>query len=134
MFAAWKSRYRFSASIMNQNIDFEASSSAQIAEVLCKRLDALRLGKNISQADLARQAGVSRSTLTRIADGQSVSLDSFIRVAKALGLAGHLAAMLPDPAVRPVELARNAGTHRRRARSKRPASKPWTWGEPEQEP
>ncbi len=114
---------------MNRNIDFTTSPSATIAATLCKRLEEIRLGNNISQAELARQAGVSRSTMTRIADGQSISLDSFIRVVKALGLADHLAALLPDPDVRPVELVRHAGRHRRRASGKRKAPEPWSWGD-----
>ena len=55
-----------------------------VAATLCKRLEEIRLSKNISQAALAREAGVSRSTMTRIADGRSISLDSFIRVMQAL--------------------------------------------------
>lgn len=111
------------------NDDFSTRSSAAIAAALCRRLDEIRLSKNISQADLAKQAGVSRSTMTRIADGQSVSLDSFIRVAKALGLADHLAALLPDPGVRPVEMVSREGRQRRRARPKPTQAKPWTWGD-----
>lgn len=114
---------------MSRKLDFTTSSSAAIAAALCKRLEEIRLSKNISQAELAKQAGVSRSTMTRIADGQSTSLDSFIRIIKALGLAGHLAALLPDPEVRPVELVRYDGKHRRRASGKRKASKPWSWGD-----
>ena len=114
---------------MNLTLDFSTSSSAAIAEALCKRLEAIRLSKNISQAALARQAGVSRSTMTRIADGQSVSLDSFIRVIKALGLADHLATLLPDPSIRPVELVTHEGQHRRRASGKRKSVQPWSWGD-----
>ncbi len=114
---------------MNLKSDLAASSSAAIATALGKRLEAIRLSKNISQAELARQAGVSRSTMTRIADGQSISLDSFIRVVKALGLADHLAALLPDPQVRPVELASRDGQHRRRASGKRKAIEPWSWAD-----
>ena len=116
---------------MNHKIDFSTSSSTAIAAALCKRLEAIRLSKNINQAELARQAGVSRSTMTRIADGQSISLDSFIRVIKALGLADHLATLLPDPEVRPVELARREGQHRRRASSKHKPAEPWSWGDEE---
>ncbi len=114
---------------MNHKLNFKTSPSTAIAAALCERLEAIRLSKNISQAALAKQAGVSRSTLTRIADGQSISLDSFIRVIKALGLADHLAALLPDPDVRPVELVRHAGQHRRRATGKRKTPEPWTWGD-----
>ena len=108
-------------------MDFSTSSSAAIASALCRRLEEIRLGKNISQAELARQAGVSRSTMTRIAAGKSISLDSFIRVIKALGLVDHLAALLPDPTVRPVELVTHEGQHRQRASGKRKQAKPWSW-------
>ena len=114
---------------MTLPFDFTTSPSAAIAEALCKRLEEIRLSKNISQAELARQAGVSRSTMTRIADGQSISLDSFIRVIKALGLADHLAALLPDPSVRPVELVTHEGRHRRRATGKRKSTQSWSWGD-----
>lgn len=114
---------------MNRETGFTTSSSTAIAAALCKRLEGIRLSKNISQAELAKHAGVSRSTMTRIADGQSISLDSFIRVVKALGLADHLVALLPDPEVRPVELARHEGQHRRRASGKRKTSEPWSWGD-----
>jgi putative transcriptional regulator len=117
---------------MNHKNDFVTDSSETIANFLGKRLDAIRLGQNISQAELAKQAGVSRSTMTRIANGDSISLDSFIRVMKALGLANHLAALLPDPSIRPVELVKYAGKHRRRASSVRePEPQAWTWGENE---
>jgi len=112
---------------MNRKLDFTTSSSAAIAAALCRRLEEIRLSKNISQVELAKQAGVSRSTMTRIADGQSISLDSFIRVVKALGLADHLSALLPDPEVRPVELVSHEGQHRRRASGKRKVSEPWSW-------
>ena len=110
-------------------MDFLTSSSTAIASALCKRLEQIRLSKNISQAELAKQAGVSRSTMTRIADGKSISLDSFVRVIKALGLADHLATLLPDPTVRPVELVTHEGQHRRRASGKRKSNEPWSWGD-----
>ena len=110
----------------------ETSSSTAIAAALCTRLEAIRLSRNISQAELAQRAGVSRSTMTRVANGQSISLDSFIRIIQALGLTDHLAALLPDPDIRPVELVRHEGQHRRRASSKRrKASEPWTWADEE---
>lgn len=118
---------------MNQNIDYSVASSGLIVELLCKRLESIRLSENISQADLARQAGVSRSTITRMADGKGLSLDSFVRVMKALGLADHLEALLPDPAVRPVERVRHEGRQRRRASGSRKAPEPWTWADEEDE-
>jgi putative transcriptional regulator len=119
---------------MNTKVDFSIASSSVIAAALGKRLEAIRLSQNIPQAELAKQAGVSRSTMTRIADGKSISLDSFIRVIKALGLADHLAALLPDPSVRPVEMAANQGQHRRRASGKRKSNEAWSWDDEGENP
>ena len=110
------------------------TSSGDVAAALCRRLEEIRLSKNISQTAIAKEAGVSRSTMTRIADGQSISLDSFIRVMQALGLADHLEALLPDPDVRPVERVRQEGRQRRRASGKRKTAQPWTWGDEENDP
>ena len=118
---------------MIDNSDFSLLPSGAVATALCRRLEEIRLSKNISQANLAQQAGVSRSTMTRIADGRSVSLDSFIRVMQALQLGNHLACLLPDPAVRPVERAQHQGAQRRRASSKRKSDKPWTWADGEKD-
>lgn len=65
----------------------------------------------------------------RLADGQAISLDSFVRVMMALGLTDHLAALLPDPAIRHVERLQRHGGERQRARRKKPAESEWTWGD-----
>ncbi|WP_291208161.1 helix-turn-helix transcriptional regulator [Hyphomonas sp.] len=114
---------------MTHKVDFSTASSQAIIEALCQRLDEIRLSRNISQAELAAEAGVSRSTLTRLADGKPISLDSFLRIMQALNLADHLAALLPDPAVRPVERVRLDGAERRRASGKRAAPTEWKWGD-----
>ncbi len=119
---------------MTHKINFQNASSDQIIEALGQRLNQIRLNQNISQADLAKEAGVSRSTLTRLADGQPISLDSFIRVMQALKLTDQLAALLPDPSVRPVDRVRLDGTERQRATSKSSGDKkssptPWVWGD-----
>jgi putative transcriptional regulator len=118
---------------MRYTIDFSAASSQVIIEALGKRLDEIRLSRNVSQADLAKQAGVSRSTLTRLADGRPVSLDSFVRIMQALHLADHLAALLPDPRVRPVDRVRLDGTERKRASGKRAQPSDWTWGDEDED-
>lgn len=118
---------------MMHKIDFSSASSEAIIDALCKQLDEIRLSQNISQADLAEQAGVSRSTMTRLADGRPISLDSFVRVIQALGLTDHLAALLPDPRVRPVDRVRLEGAERRRASGKRRQASAWKWGDEESE-
>ncbi|MCY4048081.1 MAG: helix-turn-helix transcriptional regulator [Hyphomicrobiales bacterium] len=112
---------------MKHKIDFSTASSETITGALCKRLDEIRLSRNISQADIANEAGVSRSTMTRLADGKAVSLDSFVRVMIALRLTDHLAAMLPDPGIRPIERVRFEGAKRQRSSRKKDETPEWTW-------
>lgn len=112
-------------------IDFSLATSEQIEAALCARLEHIRLARNMTQAQLARAAGVSLRTLGRLSQGQGISLDTFIRILSALGIQDHLEALLPDPSIRPVERVRHAGTERKRARP-RPApapDTPWTWGD-----
>jgi transcriptional regulator with XRE-family HTH domain len=116
---------------MTQKLDFLVSSSETIIKALFDRLEEIRLSRNISQADLAREAGVSRSTITRLARGENISMDSFVRIMQALDLTDNLAALLPNPTVRPVERVRLAGNERLRASSKRKPADEWTWGDGE---
>lgn len=114
--------------------NFSTAPSSVVTATLGRRLDALRLSRNITQADLAREAGVSRSTMTRLADGQGVSLDSFVRIMQALKLSDHLEALLPATPVRPIEQLRFEGGERQRARAKKETSPTWQWGDDKDKP
>jgi len=116
---------------MTQNNDFSSYSSKAIMETLFDRLEEVRLSRNISQANLAAEAGVSRSTITRLARGENISVDSFVRIMQALGLTDNLAALLPNPKIRPVERIRMSGAERVRASAKRKTAGEWTWGDAE---
>jgi len=115
--------------MMSYTIDFETASSEQIERALCERVERIRLSRNVTQKQLAAQAGVSLRTIGRLEKGEGVSLDTFIRVLTALGVQGNLAALLPDPRVRPIERIRAGGRERRRARpaAHDDAPAPWTW-------
>ena len=119
---------------MTYNIDFTVATSDQIEAALCRRLERIRLSRNITQMQLAKEAGVSPRTIGRLEKGKGVSLDTLIRVLTALGIQQNLAALLPDPTVSPIERARIGGGQRKRARpsptgEQRPT---WTWGDGEE--
>jgi transcriptional regulator with XRE-family HTH domain len=116
---------------MAYKIDFSIASSTQIESVLCKQLENIRLTQNLTQVEVAREAGVSLRTITRLEDGQGVSLDTFIRVMRVLGLMTNLQALLPDPAIRPVERLKIKGKERKRARPQhgKQTQSGWVWGD-----
>src|SRR5690606_25191636 len=116
---------------MSPNIDYELASIDEIQADLGQRIEALRLARNMQQVALAQDAGVSRRTITRLENGQSVSLDTLLRVMRALGLVNRLATLLPDPAVRPVERVQRKGKDRKRARTstKHAPAAPWQWAD-----
>ena len=114
---------------MLYKIDFSVATSDQIEAALCKRLENIRLSHNTTQAQLAREAGVSPRTIGRLENGQGVSVDTFIRVLMALGIQQNLEALLPDPTVRPIERIGAGGSERKRARPVRPDNErtKWSW-------
>ncbi len=97
---------------------------------LCKKLEAIRLMKNISQAKLAEKAGVSRRTISRMENGHGISLDTFIRVMMALNLSDHLSALLPSSEIRPVERIKRKSERKNASspRTKKDTDKKWEWG------
>ena len=118
---------------MSYNIDFSVAPSDQIEAALCKRLERIRLSRNTTQAQLAQDAGVSPRTIGRLEKGQGVSVDTLIRVMKALGIQHNLEALLPDPTVRPMERIGHGARERKRARPA-PSSderSAWSWGDGE---
>ena len=55
-------------------------SPESLLEETGKKLERLRLSRNITQSDLAQDAGVSLRTLRRLESGEGATLDSFIRI------------------------------------------------------
>ena len=109
---------------MNQRTD-----EAILAE-LGARLSSVRLSRNLTQAQLAQDAGVSKRTVERMEAGESAQLTSFIRVLRTLDLLDGLDLLLPPPTPGPMDLLRRAGKPPQRATGTIPSSgEPWAWGD-----
>ena len=115
---------------MSYNIEFSMATGDQIEAALCKRLESIRLSRNITQAQLAEEAGVSPRTIGRLEKGQGVSMDTFIRIMMALNIQQNLEALLPDPSVRPIERIGMGAAERKRARPTKSIDElpTWSWG------
>ena len=108
------------------------ADDATLAE-LGANLERARLERNLTQAQVADQAGISKSTLERLERGGSSQLANLIRVLRALDLIEGLNQLLPKALISPIEQIKLAGKARRRAsspRRERPAKTgPWRWGD-----
>lgn len=111
-------------------------TDAAVLEELGGRLRRTRLERNLSQVELAEEAGVERKAVQRIEAGESVRIVSFVRVLRALGLLDALDRLVPEPTPSPIELLKLHGRQRQRASGTRAASRPkrvpdgsWRWGD-----
>lgn len=112
--------------------------NAILAE-LGQRLARHRLNRNQTQAAVAREAGIAKRTLSKAENGHVVDSQSLVRILRALDLLGGLDALVPQPQVSPVALARARGRMRERASGDRGQAQPqgqpdageWTWPDEE---
>ena len=97
------------------------------------RMAGLRLARNLTQATLAEEAGVSRSTVERLESGVvALQLYGFLRVCRVLDLIDGLNLLVPEPGPSPVDLLKLKGRKRQRASMRKAAAGkagPWTWGD-----
>jgi transcriptional regulator with XRE-family HTH domain len=110
-----------------------------VLEELGLRLRRTRLERNLSQAQLAGEAGIGRATLQRIEEGGGGSLISLVRILRALDLLDDLDRLVPEPAPSPLDELRRQGRRRQRAGSPRSPESPrrgpgpWRWDDEEVE-
>ena len=97
------------------------------------RLAQVRLMRNLTQAQLAHQSGVSKRTLERLESGSvATQLSGFIRVCRVLDLVERFDLLVPEPVPSPVEQLKLRGRKRQRAspiRATKTPSTKWQWGD-----
>jgi transcriptional regulator with XRE-family HTH domain len=109
----------------------QATDEAILAE-LGGRLARIRLDHNLTQAELAMQAGVSKRTVERLETGVvATQLSGFIRVCRVLDVVERFELLVPEPVPSPVAQLKLAGRKRQRAsaaKATKPSAKKWQWG------
>jgi transcriptional regulator with XRE-family HTH domain len=99
------------------------------------RLAGVRLERNLTQAVLAEQAGVSKRTVERLESGEvATRLSGFIRICRALDLLERFDNVLPKSVPGPMTQLKLQGRKRQRQRAavkqaNAGKAKKWTWGE-----
>ena len=111
------------------------STDDTVLRELGQRLSTARLQRNLTQMQLAEQAGISKSTLQRLESGEAAThLSGFVRVCRALDLLEQFETLLPEPVPSPMAQLKLQGRQRQRASGGKAAhrtGKKWTWGKPE---
>tara|TARA_R110002049_G_scaffold146029_1_gene308396 strand:+ start:96 stop:425 length:330 start_codon:yes stop_codon:yes gene_type:complete len=96
-------------------------SPAALTEELGERLRQARLNGDLTQAEVAERAGVSRKIVLNAEKGKA-QLESFVAIMLALNLTEQLDLFLPKPQVSPVQLIKLQGKKRQRASGLRKGS------------
>jgi len=102
---------------------FTAMNDTAILEELGHRIQRERLNQNMSQADMALKAGVSRRAYQNLEVGLACALPLLIRVLRALNKLDMLDFFLPEPGPSPIQLAKLKGRLRARSSRHRPKNK-----------
>jgi transcriptional regulator with XRE-family HTH domain len=113
----------------------ETTTDAAVLTELGCRLERHRLERNLTQAELAAEAGVGQATVQRAERGESVQMTSMIKLLRALELLSALDVAIPESIELPIaQLEREQRGRRRRARGRRgarssePTGERWEWG------
>lgn len=96
-----------------------SASDITVQQEIGLRLARYRLNRNLTQSEMAEEAGVSRATIARLESGNSTQLSNFIRVLRALDLLENMDVLIPEAQLSPMEQLKMEGKQRQRASTER---------------
>lgn len=111
-------------------INADMSDQAILNEIGA-RISRYRLNKNMTQKQLADEAGVSVPTIHRAEKGSSIQLLKLLQILRALNLIDNVKLLIPDVAASPLQqLFMKGKTRHRASRSEKNINEThWTWGD-----
>lgn len=112
---------------------YPTSTDAEIVAELGRRHKGLRIAAGMTQAEQAERAGVTRSTVQRFERGQTIQLDSLIKLLRTLGRVDALELVFPEELRSPLAERDEHDRPRQRVRHRavgRHKDGAWHWGEP----
>lgn len=81
-----------------------------------QRIQKRRLNLNITQEELSRISGISRTAICNLEAGNSITLFSLIGILRGLNCLDEIDSFLPPDHISPIQLAKLNGNIRQRAR------------------
>lgn len=98
--------------------DWVSMSDAALSETIGAFIKHHRLNQNKTQLEVSTAAGISRSTLSLLERGETVTLSSFIQILRVLDLLYLMKMFEVKVQISPIEYAKMQQNKRQRARNK----------------
>lgn len=110
-------------------MDFQKSYQEYIKE-LGQKIKIYRIMREMSQQDLEDKSGVSKRSISRLEQGESVQVDNLFKILLALGLGDNIELLVPDQTKRPSYYLEKVENKPKRVRKKNEKND-FKWGDEE---
>lgn len=108
---------------MNDQKDYQ-----EYIKELGKKIKLYRIMKEMSQQDLEDKTGVSKRSISRLEQGESVQLENLLKILLALDLGENIDLLVPDQTKRPSFYLEKSENKNKRVRKKTEKNE-FKWGD-----
>lgn len=108
---------------MNNQKDYQ-----EYIKELGKKIKLYRIMKEMSQQDLEDKTGVSKRSISRLEQGESVQLENLLKILLALDLGENIDLLVPDQTKRPSFYLEKSENKNKRVRKKTEKNE-FKWGD-----
>lgn len=123
----WYIIYILNRQKWRDNMNSKKDYKEYISE-LGQKIKMYRIMNEMSQQDLEDKSGVSKRSISRLEQGESVQLDNLFKIIIALGLADNIEMLVPDQTKRPSYYLEKAENKPKRVRKKTEKTN-FKWGD-----
>lgn len=111
------------------NMIFKKTNQEYMKE-LGQKIKTYRVMNELSQQDLEDKSGVSKRSISRLEQGESVQADNLFKILIALGLEDNIELLVPDQTKRPSYYLEKSERKRQRV-GKKSEKREFKWGDEE---
>lgn len=88
--------------------DLQFKSLPELQRELGRRVRQLRLSRNIDQWTAAEKAGITRTAVQNLEAGRGSTVETLLRILKAINYLEGIEILAPEPTVNPLALLRSS--------------------------
>ncbi len=105
------------------------SNEKAILSEIGNRIQQYRVSLNITQADFAKECGISLKTLARIENGDDLKMSNLIKILNAFNIVENLNVLIPEPQPDYKAMFEEKNKRKRARPDKKKSDDNWVWGE-----